>query len=82
MPFTATLVGGHDDETGSDLTFVSTLPDQVGGTVTLKLGFGSAEDPDRVTALVRTTYPHTGSVLFIPVERTVTCTDRFTLERQ
>lgn len=82
VPFTATLVGGHDDETGSDLTFVSTLPDQVGGTVTLKLGFGSAEDPDRVTALVRTTYPHTGSVLFIPVERTVTCTDRFTLERQ
>ncbi|MBM6774688.1 hypothetical protein [Olsenella profusa] len=81
VPFQATLVGGHNDATGSDLTFVATLPEDVGGTVTLTLGFGTEDDPGAVVALVQTTYPHTGSILFIPYEETLTYTDVFSLTR-
>lgn len=81
VAFTATLVGGRDDATGSNLAFVATLPEEVGGTVTVTLGFGTADDPQRVTALVKTTYPHTGSFLFIPYEETIVYEDLFVLER-
>ena len=81
VPFSATLVGGHNEATGSDLTFVATLPEDVGGTVTLTLGFGTEDDPGEVVALVQTTYPHTGSILFIPYEETLTYTDVFSLSR-
>ena len=79
VPFSATLVGGHNEATGSDLTFVATLPEDVGGTVTLTLGFGTEDDPGEVVALVQTTYPYTGSILFIPYEETLTYTDVFSL---
>ena len=82
VPFTATLVGGHNEATGSDLTFVATLPEEVGGTVTVTLGFGTTDDPSRVTAVVQTTFPHTGSFLFIPFEETITYEDTFVLARE
>ena len=82
VPFTATLVGGHNEVTGSDLAFVATLPEEVGGTVTVTLGFGTANDPSRVVAVVQTTFPHTGSFLFIPFEETITYEDTFVLVRE
>lgn len=82
VPFTATLVGGHNEATGSDLAFVATLPEEVGGTVTVTLGFGTAADPSRVVAVVQTTFPHTGSFLFIPFEETITYEDTFSLVRE
>lgn len=79
IPFTATLVGGKSDVTGSDLNFVATLPEEVGGTVTVTLGFGVNGDPTQVVAVVQTTYPHTGSFLFIPFEETITYADTYAL---
>lgn len=81
VPFMATLVGGHDDATGSDLAFVATLPEEVGGTVTVTLGFGTSDDPSRVVAVVKTTYPHTGSFLFIPYNETIVYEDLFVLKK-
>lgn len=81
VPFTATLVGGYNEATGSDLAFVATLPEDVGGTVTVTLGFGSSDDPDRVVAVVQTTYPHTGSFLFIPYDETLVYTDLFVMKQ-
>lgn len=81
IPFTATLVGGKSEVTGSDLNFVATLPEEVGGTVTVTLGFGVDGDPTRVVAVVQTTYPYTGSFLFIPFEETITYSDTYALSR-
>lgn len=81
VPFVATLVGGYNEAVDSDLSFVATLPEEVGGTVTITLGFGTADDPGRVVALVQTTYPHTGSFLFIPYDETLTYTDAYLLQK-
>lgn len=81
VPFEARLVDEPDKQTGSDLTFAATLPEDVGGTVSLRLGFGTSEDPAQAVALVETSYPHTGSFLFFPVDETLTYTDRLTLSR-
>lgn len=82
VPFTATLVGGYNEATSSDLAFVATLPEDLGGTTTVTLGFGSSDDPDRVVAVVQTTYPHTGSFLFIPYDETIVYTDLFTMRKK
>ena len=79
VPFTATLVDGHDDATDSDLAFVATLPEDVDGTTTLTLGFGTADDPARAVAVVETSYQHTGSFLFFPYDETITYADTFAL---
>lgn len=81
VPFTATLVGGHNEDTDSDLAFIATLPEDVGGTVTITLGFGVSGDPSQAVAVVQTTFPHTGSFLFIPYDETITYSDTFTLTR-
>ena len=77
VPFTARLV--EADEKNGTLVFEATLPEDVGGTCSLRLYFGSAGDPSTVVAELTTTYPHTGSFLFIPFDETLTYTDRFTL---
>lgn len=79
VPFTATLV---EDETGSELAFSATLPEDVGGTVDVALGFGTGDDAGQVVARVRTTFPHTASFLFIPYDETLTYTDVFTLAKE
>lgn len=94
VPFTARLVEGADGagEAGTDgaadagasggaLEFVAELPEDVDGTARLTLTFGSAEDETLVTARVETSYQHTGSILFIPYDETLTYTDLFTLTR-
>lgn len=75
VPFTATRVEGEG------VVLEATLPEDVGGTVALTLRFGDDEDPGRVTARVETTFPTTGTILFIPYEETLTYTDAFLLAR-
>lgn len=77
VPFTAALV----EESDGTLTFEGTLPEDVGGTVTLTLAFGSAEDPSRAVARVTTSYVHETSFLFVPYEETFTYADLFALVR-
>lgn len=76
VPFTARLVS---DEGG--LTFSATLPQDVDGTLELTLRFGTEERPDEVEAVLKTTYPHTKTVIFFPVEETLTYEDVFLLNR-
>ena len=79
MGFLARLTG---DGTGDGpLEFVATLPEDVDGTVTLTLRFGTEDDPGRVEALVESSHTYTDAILFIPHERTVTYTDAFSLSR-
>lgn len=77
VSFTATL----SEATSGRLVFEATLPEEVDGSVTVTLTFGTETDPDAVLAEVTTTYPHTGSFLFIPFEETLTYTDTFELVR-
>lgn len=90
VPFEARLATGADgsdsgndgDASGGGLSFSATLPEDVSGTTTLELDFGTGDDPTRVVARVTTSYEHTGSVLFFPVDETLTYTDLFTLARK
>lgn len=75
VPFTAKLTGGEG------LTFEAALPEDVDGTATLTLRFGSEDDPDLVTGELKSAYPHTGSFLFFPVDETLVYTDLFTLRK-
>lgn len=76
VQFTARLVS--DD---GSLVFLSDLPEDVGGTSTLTLRFGSEDDPGAASAEVVTTYVYDDAILFIPYERTATYADSFTLQR-
>lgn len=77
VPFTAALV----EDSADTLVFEGTLPEDVGGTVTLSLSFGSADDPSRAVARVTTVYAHEASFLFVPYEETFTYVDNFALAR-
>ncbi len=77
---TATLAADEDGDEKT-LTFSGDLPQQVNGTVSVELSFGSAEDATAVTAKVTSTYKHTGSFLLIPYDETLTYTDTFILGR-
>ena len=66
---------------GGALEFVAELPEDVEGTARLTLTFGSPEDETLVTARVETSYQHTGSILFIPYDETLTYPDLFALTR-
>lgn len=76
-PFTARLVEGE----GPGLRFDATLPEDVGGTVSLTLSFGAEDDPGRAEALVTTSFPHTETILFIPYETTTSYEDTFSLAK-
>lgn len=75
VPFTATRVEG------TGVVLETALPEDVGGTVSLTLRFGDEQDPGRATATVETSYPSTGTILFIPYEETLTYADSFLLAR-
>lgn len=77
VPVTATLT---DDADGT-LVLETTLPEDVDGTVSITLRLGEKDDPSAATAEVTTTYPHTGSFLFIPYEETLSYTDVYALAR-
>lgn len=77
----ANYYGGHNADVDSDLAFVATLPEEVGGTVTVTFGFGAGGDPTQAVARVQTTYPHKGTFLFIPFDQTITYTDVYLLKK-
>lgn len=77
VPFDAKLVS---EEQGA-LRFEAELPEDVDGTTSLTLRFGSEADADEATAEVATAYPHTGSFLFFPVDETLSYTDLFSLRK-
>lgn len=77
----ANYYGGHNADVDSDLAFVATLPEEVGGTVTVTFGFGAGGDPTQAVARVQTTYPHKGTFLFIPFDQAITYTDVYLLKK-
>ena len=77
----ANYYGGHNGDVDSDIAFVATLPEEVGGTVTVTLGFGTGSDPTQAVARVQTSYPHKGTFLFIQYDQTVTYTDVYLLRK-
>lgn len=77
VPFTATLVSSED----GTLVLEATLPEDVGGTTTLTLRLGEKDNPSAATAELTSSYQHTGSILFFPIEQTLTYTDVFSLAR-
>lgn len=77
----ANYYGGRNADVDSDLAFVATLPEEVGGTVTVTFGFGTADDPTQAVAHVQTTYPHKGTFLFIQYDQTITYTDVYLLKK-
>ncbi len=84
LDLTAALADDSSDGAAGDektLTFTGDLPQQVNGTVSIELDFGSADDASVVTAKVTSTYKHTGSFLLIPYDETLTYTDTYTLHR-
>lgn len=76
-PFTASLASDKDGR----LVFEASLPEDVGGTVTLELRFGTKDDPARAEALVTTEFPHTEMILIFPHEVTATYEDTFALTK-
>ena len=76
-PFTAKLAESED----GSLTFEAALPEDVDGSATLTLSFGADGDPSAVTASLTSSYQHTGSILFFPVDETLTYTDLFSLKK-
>lgn len=77
----ANYYGGHNADVDSDIAFVATLPEEVGGTVTVTFGFGTADDPTQAVARVQTSYPHKGTFLFIQYDQTITYTDTYLLQK-
>lgn len=77
VPFTAKLV----ESEGGILAFEAKLPEDVDGSATLALSFGTEDDPSAVTARLTSSYQHTGSILFFPVDETLTYTDLFSLRK-
>lgn len=77
----ANYYGGHNGDVDSDIAFVATLPEEVGGTVTVTLGFGTGDDPTQAIARVQTSYPHKGTFLFIQYDQTITYTDVYLLRK-
>lgn len=76
VPFVAELVS---DQSG--LEFEATLPQDVDGELRLTLRFGTEGSPDTVEAALETTFRHTKTILFIPVEETLVYEDVFLLDR-
>lgn len=77
VPLTATLT---DDSDGT-LVLEGTLPEDVGGVVSVVIRLGEKDRPSAATVEVTTSYSTTGSIIFIPYERTLTYTDTFSLSR-
>lgn len=70
-----------DDPTDSTYAFELTTPQDARGTITVIVGFGSADDADRAVARVTCSHTSKESFLLIPYDATATYTDAFTLQR-
>lgn len=72
---------GSAAEDGRGLTFVGSLPEGAGGRVSVTITFGSADDPDEVTAIVQTTVPSTSGFLFFQYAQDVVYKDSYVMSR-
>ncbi len=79
VEFTATLLDGTDEVTGSNLAFTGTVVADDDTLVSITIGFGTEDDASAITAVVTTTYTYTETLLFIPYDKTVTYTDTYSL---
>lgn len=79
VPFTATLYEPEDAQLESGATFIATLPEAAGGTVSLTLVFGSAEDEATVTATVTTEYSFEDTFILVPYQNKVIYADTYEL---
>ena len=78
VSFSGALTDATDDGT---LAFDCQTPDATGGTVTLRLQFGSESDASAVSATLTTTHPYQETIVFVPVDRTATFADAYTLAK-
>lgn len=79
VPFTATLYEPEDTQLEGEATFIATLPETVGGTVSLTLVFGSAEDEAAVRATVTTEYSFEDTFILVPYQNKVIYADTYGL---
>ena len=79
MPFTATLYEPTNVQLASEATFIATLPEDVGGTVSITLVFGTSEDGSSVIATVATEHPFEDTFILIPYQNKVIFADTYEL---
>lgn len=79
VPFTATLYESEDAQLEGEATFIATLPGAAGGTVSLTLVFGSAEDGAAATATVTTEYSFEDTFILVPYQNKVIYADTYEL---
>ncbi|MBQ6522056.1 MAG: hypothetical protein IJI15_04420, partial [Atopobiaceae bacterium] len=60
-------------------TFIATLPEDVGGTVSITLVFGTSEDGSSVIATVATEHPFEDTFILIPYQNKVIFADTYEL---
>ena len=81
VPFTASLANPNGSRTSSEATFVATLPEDVGGKVSITIQFGTGEDGAGVTAVVSTEHQFEDKILLIPYQNQVVYADTYELSR-
>ena len=81
VSFTAVLDAASSSDSGGPATFVATLPEMAGGTVSITLDFGTTSDPTEVVAVVETTYAHPTSFLFVEYEENIGYKDSYVLHQ-
>ena len=81
VSFTAVLDAASSSDSGGPATFVATLPEMAGGTVSITLDFGTTSDPTEVVAVVETRYAHPTSFLFVEYEENIGYKDSYVLHQ-
>ena len=79
VAFTATLVDPTDSKRTSEAIFTATLPEAVGGKVTITLEFGTGTDGAGVTAIVATEHQFEDTFMLIPYKKQVIYADTYEL---
>ncbi len=79
VPFTATLVEPGNVQLNSEAVFTATLPEAVGGKVSITLQFGTGENGGGVTATVATEHQFEDTFLLIPYQNQVIYADTYDL---
>ena len=79
VPFSATLYEPTNVQLASEATFIATLPEDVGGTVSITLVFGTSEDGSSVIATVATEHPFEDTFILIPYQNKVIFADSYEL---
>jgi len=79
VPFTATLYEPKDTPMEGEATFIATLPETAGGTVSITLVFGSSADEAAVTATITTEHRFEDTFILVPYQNSVIYADVYEL---